>query len=155
MQPYLLSPKERVRHWREFRLSFTKKELDLEQIAKTMKYWQPYPTFGRWIDVDFPKTWPTPWELIMDGNICEFGITYLMEQTLLMSDDRWNKNRLQLMFVDDKDISEMKLVLVVDDKYVANFEYDNIIDFDIIQNTCIIQHKYRALARHKHKIINN
>ncbi len=153
MKPYLLSPKERVRHWREFRLSFDEEETDLEQVFKTIKYWQAFPIQVYFLDIDFPKKWPTPWELIMDGDFCPPSLAYMMEQTLLMSDSRWNKDRLQLMFVDDLDSSEMKMILVIDGKYVANYLLDDVINFDIIQINCIIQHKYKALARHKHKIV--
>lgn len=147
MQPYLLSPAERVRHWREFRLSFSEIETDMEQLVKTMKYWQRFPIMDHLLDVDFPKDWPTPWELIMDGNFCPTCLAYLMEQTLLMSDSRWVGDRLQLMYIHDRSNFVMLMILVIDNKYMINYTYDTIIDFDFIIENCIILHKYQVKDR--------
>lgn len=153
MQPYLLSVKERVRHWRNFRLSFSKNETDNEQLLKTIKYWNVFPiTIGHFLDVDFPDKWLTPWELISNGNFCQASITYMMMQTLLLSDERWTNDRLQLMYIDDKEKSSMLLILVIDNKKVINYQYDSIIEFDVIKANCIIQHKYKIIGN-KYKII--
>ena len=143
MQPFLLSPKERVRHWREHRLSYNKNQPDLEQIVKTYKYWQQFPLINHFLDVDDPKNWPTSWELIMGGNLCSACLAYLMEQTLSMSDIRWTEDRLNLMYVDNKSKSTLLMVLVIDNKYVVNYSHDSIINFDIIEKNCIIQQTYR------------
>ena len=144
MQPYLLSPKERVRHWRDFRLSFTKDETDLEQVSKTVNYWQKFPILNHFLDIDFPNRWPTPWELIMGGDFCPLCLAYLMEQTLLMSDNRWTNDRLQLMYINDKANYTLLMILVIDNKYVINYSYNDVNNFDIIKETCIIQHTYQV-----------
>lgn len=144
MQPYLLAPKERVRHWRDFRLSFSKDETDLDQLTKTVKYWHQFPTLNHFLDIDFPERWPTPWELIMGGDFCQACFAYLMEQTLLMSDDRWTEDRLQLMYVDDTTNSSMSMILVIDNKYVINYSYNVVNNFDIVIESCIIQHRYQV-----------
>lgn len=144
MQPYLLSPKERVRHWRDFRLSFSKDETDLEQLAKTVNYWHQFPILNHFLDIDLPNRWLTPWELIMGGDFCSDCLAYLMEQTLLMSDDRWTNNRLQLMYISDKVNYTLLMILVIDNKYVINYSYNDVNNFDIIKETCIIQHTYQV-----------
>lgn len=144
MQPYLLAPKERVRHWRDFRLSFTKDETDSEQLIKTVNYWQQFPTLNYLLDVDFPNKWPTTWELIMKGDFCVSSFAYLMEQTLLMSDDRWTQDRLQLVYIDDRANSTQLMIVVVDNKYVINYSYNEVNNFDFIKETCIIQHRYQV-----------
>lgn len=148
MKPYLLSPTERVRHWREFRLSFNASETDKEQIVNTMKYWQQFPIMSNHLlDVDNPKTWSTKWELIMDGDLCPACLSYLIERTLLMSDSRWTTKRIQLMYIHDKSNSDMLMIVVIDNKYVINYIHDTIIDFDFIVEHCIILHKYQVKDR--------
>ncbi len=147
MKPYLLSPKERVRHWREFRLSFSESETDMEQLVKTMKYWQQFPILNHFLDVDFPNNWPTSWELIMGGDFCPACLSYLIEQTLLMSDPRWVKDRVQLIFVHDQSNSTMLMIVVIDNKYVINYIHDTVIDFDFVAENCIILHKYQVKDR--------
>lgn len=142
MKPYLLSPTDRIRHWRDFRLTLTNDESDEDQILRVMRYWQQFPLVEHFLDIDRPKKWSTSWELIMGGDFCQSSLAYLMEQTLLMAFDHWDKDRLQLMFIDDKSKSKQLMILVIDNKYVVNYSYDEIIDFDFILKHCIIQHKY-------------
>ena len=153
MQPYLLSAKERTRHWRDLRLSLSEQETDEEQLLKVAKYWQQFPISKYYLDVDRPKYWPSPWEILFDGDYCRSSLAYLMKQTLVMGDIRWNDNRLSLMLIDDRIKSDIFIVLVADNKYVANYSQDEIIDFDFVQENCIIQHKYTAIAHNKHRII--
>lgn len=152
MQPYLLPPDERIRHWREFRLSLVEEETDEEQLLEVAKYWQQFPTSQFYLDVDRPKYWPSPWQVLFDGDCCKSTLAYMMEQTLLMSDDRW-KDRLSLVLIDDKLKSELFIILVADTKYVVNYSQNEIINFDFIVKNCIIQHEYKITTRHKHIII--
>ena len=152
MKPYLLPPTERVRHWRELRFSLTKDQTDEEQLLTVAKYWQQFPISNYYIDVDRPKYWPTPWQVLFDSDYCKSTLAYLMEQTLLMSDDRWDTKRLRLILIDDKINSDLFIVLVADNKYVVNYSQDDIIDFDFIAKNCIIQYEYQAITQHKHII---
>ena len=154
MQAYLLSSTARIRHWRDFRKTFNEDQSDEEQLLETANYWQEFPIHAHYIiDVDRPKRWPTPWELLHKGDFCTNSLAYMMEQTLLLADERWTKDRFQLMFIDNKTLSAMAMILVVDNKYVLNYSQNQIFNFDFIEKTCIIQYRYRALSRHKHKII--
>lgn len=152
MKPYLLPPTERVRHWRELRFSLTKDQTDEEQLLAVATYWQQFPVSMFYLDVDRPKYWPSVWQVLFDNDYCRSTLAYLMEQTLLMSDDRWNRTRLRLMLIDDRVNLEIFMILVADNKYVANYSQDSIINFDFIAKNCIIQNEYKVITRHKHII---
>ena len=153
MQPYLLPPTERIRHWRELRFSLTEDQTDEKQLLTVATYWQQFPISMFYLDVDRPKYWPSPWQVLFDGDYCRSTLAYLMEQTLFMSsDDRWNAERLHLMLIDDCLKSELFMILVADNKYVVNYSQNEIINFDFIKKNCIIQHEYKAITRHIHII---
>ena len=143
MQPYLLPPEGRLRHWKEFRLSLVEEMTDEEQLLNTMKYWNQYPLVNRYIDPYEPETWPTPWEFVYENDFCRSSLAYLMEHTLLLgADGRWTKNRLQLKYIDDSEMGMEFIILVVDNKYVINYDQDQIINLDSVLKSCIIRHEY-------------
>ena len=153
MQPFLLPPMERIRNWREFRQSFGTDETDEEQLLKTAKYWQSFPISKYYLDIDDPKNWPTPWEILYEGDYCQSTLAYMMEQTLLLADERWTTDRLKLYLIDDKVKSDIFIILVADAKYVINYSHFDIINFDFVENNCIIQHEYLAVTPQSHTIV--
>lgn len=143
MQPYLLSTEERLRHWKTFRCSLDETLTDEEHLLATMKYWQQYPMVGRYIDPYDPARWPTPWELLHENQFCRSSLAYMMEQTLLKSaDGRWDSDRLRLRYIDDKELSEEFIVLVIDTKYVINYDLEQIINFDKVSKVCHTKLEY-------------
>lgn len=144
MFPWLLSPKNRLRDWKEFKDAFLKKQTDLEQLELVNNYWQQFPIGGFTLDIDSPKLWPSPWELMYEGNLCQNSLAYLMEQTLILGDERWRYDRLELIFMDDKMLSKSLLILVIDNKYTLNYSQNEIINFDIIKETCIIHYGFKV-----------
>lgn len=149
----MLPPRERLRHWREFRSSFNSHQTDEEQLISTSQYWCNWPEVSNCLDPDHPDTWPTPWEIVIEGFICPASSPYLMEQTLIMADSRWIPERLQLMYVDEKKISTMFMLLVVDTKYVLNYSRNELKYFDNIKENCIIQNKYTPSNHYRHRLI--
>jgi len=153
MQPYLLSPEDRIRHWKEYRLSLDDTMNDMEQLLNTMHYWNQYPIINRYIDPYSPETWPTSWEMIYANEYCKSSLAFLMEQTLLLGfDNRWTVDRLKMFYIDDTALSDAFIVLVIDNKHVLNYDQDQIINLDSIVKTCIIRHEY-LLEDSKHIII--
>ena len=142
-QPYLLPSEDRLRHWKDFRTTLDASFTDEECLLKVMNYWNQYPTDIRYIDPYAPEEWPTPWELIHDNEFCRSSLAYMMLETLLMSNDnRWTDDRLRLKYINDSEFGDDFIILVVDDKYVLNYDRNKIINFDIIKKMCIIYHEY-------------
>ena len=153
MEQCVLSPRERLRHWRDFRKTFNNKQTDEEQLLAVAQYWSEWPEVSHYIDPDYPKGWPTPWEIIVDGTVCPNTIPLMMEQTLLLADDRWIPERLELLYVDEKQISTMFMLLVVDAKYVLNYSRNELKYFDNIKKSCIILNKYTPSNHYRHRLI--
>lgn len=154
MKSYMLPPRERVRDWREFRLTFSETETDKQQMEKTLCYWKEYPVLARYLDVDFPETWPTPWELLSEGQLCEAGICLMMHQTLILSDKRWTPDRVEMMFVDDRKKSDQFMVVVVDQKHVMHYSTQDILDLETMQGV-LVQNRYRLVDPLNYDIIKH
>jgi len=153
MQPFMLPPVERLRHWKLFRTSLDETSTDKEQLNEIMQYWYQYPVTSRYIDPHTPELWPSPWEMSQENQYCASAMAIMMEQSLLLSnDDRWTPERLSLKYIIDDDAGADGIILVVDDKYVLNYNQDDIINFDILKKICIIQYEY-LLTQSNHSII--
>ena len=150
----MLAPRDRLRHWRDFRKTLTERKTEEEQLVEVSNYWLDYAMMDQFLNPDDPKSWPTPWEIVNQGHVCPVGAPYMMEQTLIMSDEkRWKPERLELMYVDDKQISAMFMVLVVDAKYVLNYSRNELKYFDMVQKNCIIHNKYNPSNNCRHRLI--
>lgn len=153
MNSHLLSPDERLRDWKDFRKEVACIDNIEEQLLIVQEYWNKQPFILRYIDIDRPQNWPRPWKMVYNGDYCISAKVYLMEQTLLLADEkRYRPENLRLAYVDNKLISDAFMILIYDNKYVLNYQYDQIVNFDSVKKSCIIIHEYTKSNQHRHCI---
>lgn len=138
--PFLESSEKRLQQWKAFRESLMPMD-EPSQLKEVVDWFKQAPTVNFSIDCDDPSNWPTPWELIEDGKICDNGIALLMEQTLILVG--WDPNRLQLILVKNVEDQILRLCLLVDDHYILNYSYSNIINWKTICKNCLVQAKFK------------
>lgn len=118
MNPFLLSPKERLAHWSAFR-----RELpvlpEAEQFARVADYFAKAPLVKIAYDPVRPDTWPTPWEMISDGEWCRQSIAVGMEATLRLAG--LDPERTALAMIICPEISDHRLVLQIDGRVTLNY----------------------------------
>lgn len=80
--------------------------------------WKPY--YLHWDDI---QTWPDPWQLLSDNIYCDLarGLGILYTITLL---DRADLTSARLVLTDSGD----NLVLVEKEKYILNWDKDNVVN---------------------------
>lgn len=154
MKSYLLPPRERVRDWRDFRQTFDSSQTDQEQMIRTLEYWRSYPVVNRYLDVDFPETWPTPWELLSEGQLCEAGICLMMHQTLILSDPRWTQDRVEMMYVNDTHNSDQYMAVVIDQEHVLHYSTNQIKNLQNMEDI-FVQNRYQLVDKLNYDIIDH
>jgi hypothetical protein len=154
LNPFVLAPNELLLAWREFRQSLNK--LPEAEILPKIAQWFSLAPLGRWgLDPYDTKAWPTPWELIHQGDFCKSSLAYLMEQTLVLSGTIFSDaNRLKLILIHDMKPGEEDIyhVLLVDDKYLLNYSYGEVVDFDKVRDDFVIL-SFNKLVNGKHQAI--
>lgn len=140
MNVYLLSPDERMMEWKKFRETL-KEFTEIEQLEKVAVWFGQWPTERYLLEWDNPDEWPTPWEILYEGDMCQTTIAYLMSQTLILSG--WDTNRLQLSYIDNKKEQLQVMVLIVDNKHVLNYSIYELYDLDKIWNETRFLINYR------------
>ncbi len=126
MNPFILSSKDRLAHWKQFRkdLSALTEE---EQLVSVVEYWALAPLSKLAHDMERPNDCPSPWEMIGDGNWCRNSVAMGMEFTLRLAG--WDSQRIQLLMIRDWDISEVIMVVNIDESKVLNYTYGTVVDY--------------------------
>jgi hypothetical protein len=141
MNPFLLSPTERLAEWRVFRQTLDTMG-DMEQLNAVVKWVDQAPTITYVLDFDDPASWPRPWDLLNGGDFDDVAKAYLMEQTLIMVG--WNPERLRLHYVRNQQASMQTMVLLVDNKWALNYVFAEVFNFDIERANCAYLASYRV-----------
>lgn len=118
MNPFLMSPDERLEDWKEFRESL-KEHTDDKALQMVADYWKQAPLMKMVIDIEDPSQWGSPWEMIHKGDWCPYSVALGMEFTLRLSG--WDKERFELLVIRDYDISEQKMILKIDESLIINY----------------------------------
>jgi hypothetical protein len=111
MNPFLVSPRERLSLWKALRSSLATMPEE-EQLDAVAKFWAQAPLHKFAYDVEKPETWPSPWEMINDGEWCARSVGIGIEFTLRLGG--WNPERIRLHLIRDLDRSDMMSVVEID-----------------------------------------
>lgn len=141
MNPFLLSPSERLTSWRDFRQNLNDLE-EMDQLKAVSVWVSQAPTSNYVLDYDDTTAWPTPWELLSQGDFDDTAKAYLMEQTLILAG--WSPERLRLHYVRNSKESFQTMVLLVDNKWALNYLHASVINFDIERVDCAYLVSYRV-----------
>lgn len=138
-----LGPEERLHHWKEFRDTLVPTVSEEEYLQKVVDYWAMVPQVMHYFNDAEPNEWPTPWELIYEGNFCKSGLAFMMEKTLELAENpKWDESKLKLKLIKDLIEKDIYLVLVVDDEWVLNYEYKAVHNWKKVKKSCNIICEY-------------
>ena len=123
-----LPPKKRIQRWRELRKRIGEYSDLLEQLQVVLDFWKTTPIGSRIVDPFNESTWSTPWELLhqndYDENVVSLGMAYTLH---------YSNISCRLLLVQNVEKSNIKLIVLVDNKYILNYNYNNIDTTDIVE----------------------
>jgi hypothetical protein len=135
MNPFLLNPRERLANWKQLRESL-KGMPESESLTSVTKHWSQAPLSRFAYDAEDATSWPTIWEMISDNDWCRNSIAIGMEQTLRLSG--WDAKRIKLVLIKDYDLSDMMLVVQVDDRLWLNYEHATVVDIPSTRHDALV-----------------
>lgn len=135
MNPFLLSPQERIADWKALRAQIAELDDDAALLA-VARYWQQAPLSKMAYDPELPEEWMSPWEMVSAGDWCPYSRAIGMEFTLRLAG--WDTARLKLVLMRDYDVSQQLLVLKVDDQLVLNYEEGEVIPYPATDQTILV-----------------
>ena len=122
---------DRLAEWKRFRDSLEQSENPLMDVAE---FWSHAPFVSPYLDSKNPSEWPDPWHLVLDSRLDDLAICLGMLYTLQLT-RRFMGSSFEIhtsMFPKEK---TSKYFLVVDNKYVLNLEYKNVVDVSSLEQT--------------------
>lgn len=119
------SPSVRLGRWKEFRQGLdTSNTLD---VCKTViSWWESAPLVNLSIDPVDSRQWPTPWEMLHQGDFCENSLALGMAYTIYYANQDIPN---ELIYVTCRGRSFQKLCALIDNKHLLNYERGTISNF--------------------------
>lgn len=115
--------------WKRLRAALSSTLSDHDHLTMVTDFWSHSPISPRMLDWNDPASWPDAWSLIHLSNFDESSVALAMFYTLSLSNDqRWNDGRLSLILIKDSVREIQRLVLMVDQKWILNLDYNTILD---------------------------
>lgn len=145
INPFILSPNERIRYWRELRDSLPGKTF-YEQSNLVSKFWwqAPIQTFA--IDYDKPENWPNPWEMIYLNGFDSSARGVMMAETFLLAYGDDFADNIELLYI--KDYVEEDMIMIVSvNGYVINHEYNSVKTLDDLSGRYTILGAYDKVGK--------
>jgi len=124
------SPSDRLKIWRKIR------QKDFASANDLVKEFSDIKILSRYLDYYTPKSWPTPFEIVSEGYLCQTGVTILLTATLI------NKNFItsnELIFpVISNNITGDSGIVLLDNNKVFNFMPGKIEEWDFVKENATI-----------------
>lgn len=139
MNPFILTPMEQIRAWRDLRDELADKSL-YQQLKLVSDYWWQAPIVTFCLDSDKPDTWPSPWEIVYYNGYDTTARALMMAETLILFDEKFS-NLVELQYIKDYVDEDLLMILVIDGK-ILNHSYKTITSVDKLQGHYTILGSY-------------
>jgi hypothetical protein len=130
INPFSLSEKERILSWRQLRNTI--KSLPIPDACDAVAgWWAQAPLHAHGLDYNDLDSWKDPWAMLEDNYFNRNTLAYMIWQTFELSDA--NKFSAKLILIHDFDVAvdDIYWTVLVDSKYVLNY---NIAKTDLLSN---------------------
>jgi hypothetical protein len=119
----------RLAAWREFRDSLEQSKTPFNDVAE---FWSKAPFVSPYLNPKDPSIWPDPWHLVLDSRLDDLAIALGMLYTIKLT-RRFMDSKCEIHT--SKSTKEKRYMLVVDDQYVLNLQYGDVVNFDSLDQT--------------------
>ena len=114
-----LSPDERLTAWADLRRDLDTSKKPLEQL---IEFWDhpPYVPYNRNVDPYNQRSWPTPWEIVIENKYDDFTKVLMMAWTLKLT-DKFKDSKVEIKTYADMDKNRQYNLLYVNESVVINY----------------------------------
>lgn len=111
---------DRLSAWAEFRRSL---ETATEPFEAVIDFWKaaPFIPYNNKLDPYNKRSWPSPWEIIVDNKYDDFTKAVMMAYSIKLT-NRFKNNSITVKTVVDKHRAVNYNLVCVDDEWVLNYQ---------------------------------
>jgi len=112
----------RLQQWKEFRNSLENSSTAFQDVAH---FWSRAPFVNNYLDPFDSKSWPDPWELVLNDRFDNLGIALGMCYTLQLT-DRFKGNKFEIHMSMSQSKKDWRYVLIADNLVALNWDFGSI-----------------------------
>lgn len=130
-------PDERLSEWSNLRKSLDHHSDPLTAVAE---FWQGAPLIihNHKIDPYNPKSWSTPWDLIVENKYDDFTLALMIAYTLKLT-KKFANDKIEVRTLVDSNKTRLYNLVYVNDIYVLNYERCGSVDSQLIDSTLYLE----------------
>lgn len=128
---------DRLSSWASFRAGL---ETADDPITDAWEFWKlsPYIPYNNKIDPYYQKSWPSPWEIIVDNKYDDFTKAIMIAYTLKLT-KRFKDSKIEIRTLVDKSRSTQYNVVCIEDKWVINYSDNGPITTENLPDSFLIE----------------
>lgn len=113
------SSEDRLTIWAEFRKNLSVSASPLQEV---LDFWNHAPRIihNHLVDPYNPRSWPTPWEIIVNNKYDDFTLSLMIAYTLKLS-DRYKDSKIEIKTMVDSSKTVLYNLVYVDDSNILNY----------------------------------
>lgn len=114
------SPEERLSVWARFRQLINSSSTPLNDVCE---FWRsaPFVAYNSNIDPYHIKSWPTPWEIIVENKYDDFTKALMIGWTLKLT-KKYSNSKIELKTLVDNEKTKVYNICLVEDQWVLNYQ---------------------------------
>jgi hypothetical protein len=125
-----LNETNKLQRWKDFRNSLEASSTAFEDVAQ---FWGKAPFVSNYLDPFDSKSWPDPWQLILNNKFDDLGIALGMCYTLQLT-ERFKDNKFEIHMSMSQLKRDWRYVLLIDDNTVLNWNFGSVANFNEINS---------------------
>jgi hypothetical protein len=132
-----LPTEDRLSSWAAHRAQLEKSQ---DPFNETAEFWNnaPFIPYNQKIDPYNQRSWPTPWEIIVDNKYDDFTKAFMIACSIKFT-QRFNKSSIQVRTLVDKAKSTCYNVVCIDDTWAINYKDNVAVPIDNIPDSFLIE----------------
>ena len=132
-----LPAEDRLSSWAEHRAHLEKSN---DPLTEVIEFWKeaPFIPYNQKVDQYNQRSWPTPWEIIVDNKYDDFTKALMMACSIKFT-QRFSKSSIQIRTLVDNSKSTCYNVVCVDGTWVINYNDNTVVSIDNIPDNFLIE----------------
>jgi hypothetical protein len=128
---------DRLTSWSQHR---NRLETCHEPFNEVIEFWKqaPFIPYNPKVDPFYPKSWPTPWEIILNNKYDDFTKAIMMGYSLKYT-KKFNNSVILIKTLVDLNKNKYYNVVSVDDKHIINYNDDCVVSADSIPESFLVE----------------
>jgi hypothetical protein len=134
---FTLPPDERLSAWSRFRKQL---EVSHDPLNELIEFWYsaPFIPFNKNVDPYNSKSWPTPWEIIVENKYDDFTKALLMSWTLKLT-DKFKDSKIEIKTYIDGDKKRQYNLIFINNESVLNYFDDKVSSIEVVPESFFIE----------------